>query len=151
MVGIVVRAQILPGPGRPLGRIRDRVEFMISQHHSCVAGVDHRLDDLQHPQLIGPPVDQIADEHRRPLRVPVGPVVRGVVHLRQQRLEVVGAAVDIADHVITGHCYLLCRDGMPTAAHRRNRRAGLESDLRISRASDMSDDPPGTLSRCPSC
>ena len=50
--------------------------------------------------LVWPPVDEVADEDGRSLRVPPGTIAFTVAKLQEQRLECFHMAVDIANDIV---------------------------------------------------
>ena len=84
------------------GRVADGVEFVVAHHDQGAARRLHPAHDLEHLDLAGPAVDQVAHEHGHPaLRVAVDPSAQAVTQLREQRLELPVLPVHIADHVVS--------------------------------------------------
>jgi hypothetical protein len=96
-----------PTPLRVRGRVGDGVELVVAHHDLGRAGLHHGADDREHLELVGPAVDEIAEEHRLAFGVPVDAVDLAVAEQIEQSPEVVGVAVDVADHVEPSHRVLL--------------------------------------------
>ena len=100
-----VRPQELTWVLRMLGVVGDRVELVVAHDDLGTSAVHHGPDDLENPQLPRSSVDEIADEHHTPLRVLVraGTCVGRITELAEEPLQLRGAAVDVADDVVTQH------------------------------------------------
>ena len=85
--------------------VGDRIEFVVAHDDLGTAPVDHALDGPQDAKLIVTAIDQVADEDclTRRMCVGAGRLVDAIVHLAQERIEFLGAAVDVADDVVALH------------------------------------------------
>jgi hypothetical protein len=75
------------------------------------ADVDHAFHDLEDAELIGASIDQVADEDGLALGMLVraGRIVQAVVEAAQQFFQRCGAAMDVADDVVTAAATLSLR------------------------------------------
>ena len=64
---------------------------MIAEHQAGAAGVDQLAHPAQNRQVVGPPVDQIADQPQLEARAV------GVARAAQQLLQLLGAALHVPD------------------------------------------------------
>nr|BFE54005.1 hypothetical protein GCM10017745_74320 [Saccharothrix mutabilis subsp. capreolus] len=80
--------------------------LVVAAHGERVPGLDHAHHQPQHARRVRPAVDQVADEHRAPPRrrhrvdrTALGVAHQVVAQLAQQVLQLLAAAVHVADHV----------------------------------------------------
>ena len=83
--------------------VGDGVELVVAEHDLRRAGLDHRPHQPQRLELAGATIDQVADEHRRPVRVRPDAVVLGVAHEGEQAAQPVGVTVHVTDDVEPRH------------------------------------------------
>jgi hypothetical protein len=104
LVLVGVPAKELPAVAGVSSGIGDRVEFVVAHDDVSTAAVDHAFDDLQDAQLIGASIDQVPDEDRLAfgMLVDTGQIVAAIVETAQQFFERGGAAMNVADDVVTG-------------------------------------------------
>ncbi len=81
------------------GMPRDRIELVIPHHCARGAGIEHGANKLERAALARSAVDEVADEDRRRVRVAPRAHSRAVAEVREERLELVRVAVDVADDV----------------------------------------------------
>jgi hypothetical protein len=96
-----VQAQVRPslvgiGKGEAHG-----VEIVIAHNGERGSATGHRHHDAASAQILGPPIDEIADEYSDTSRMRPRSVAIHVVHGRKQRFEPCRLAVDIPDYVVT--------------------------------------------------
>ena len=97
-VTVDVRVRCRPGDG---------VELVVPHDHQGRPRIAHRPHDPDDLHLGVPSVHEVTDEHGQTVRVSVGAVDHVVSECGQELLELVGASVDVADHVVCGHYCLL--------------------------------------------
>ena len=107
----VVGPQVLTAAGGMLDGVREGIEFVVTHDNQSGAGVDHRLDQLQRPQLFGSAVDEIADEDGCAFGMCVGAGlgVDAVVEAFQPFFQKCCHAVDVADDVVSPHDLIVSR------------------------------------------
>ena len=110
-VAFTVGPQEFSAVGGMLDGVRDGVELVVAHDDLGGAGVDHRLDQLQGPQLFCAAVDEVADEDGGAFGMGVGAGVGvdAVVEAFQPLLEKSRHAVDVADDVVSPHDLMVSR------------------------------------------
>src|SRR5277367_1263971 len=86
---------------------RNRIEFMIAHDASSRARIHHAPHEIHRRQLFRTPIDQIADEGRRPRRMAVSPLGIGIAKMHKERNQFVVLAVYVAYDVKTHSSQLL--------------------------------------------
>ena len=79
--------------------IANRVEFVIAEDSVCRTAVNHGANQIECPGLLRTSIDKVAEKDGLPARVTIGAVSLLVIQLLQQRLQLIRAAMDVADDI----------------------------------------------------
>ena len=107
-VTVDVRVRCRPGDG---------VELVVPHDHQGRSRIAHRPYEADDLYLGVPSVHEVTDEHGHTARVSVGAVDHLVSECGQEHLELVGASVNVADHVVCGHYCLLRSSSVRVEPH----------------------------------
>jgi hypothetical protein len=84
-----------------LSRPPNGVEFVISHHCTCCAGVAHGAGNSQNLPLVGTAVYEITNKDHLPLWVPKDAFNLGVVELVQQSMQSVCMTMNVTNEIVS--------------------------------------------------
>jgi hypothetical protein len=105
-LGVLMRVLLVMGAevfarAAGIGRMECQgIEFMVAHDGLGCAGLHHRPDDLQRLANLGSTVDEVAEEDRLAVGVPIDALLAGVPELLEQPFEGGSVAVDVTDEVV---------------------------------------------------
>ena len=110
--GVVLAQPLFPAARPGPGAVAQGIVLVVAHHDAGRAVLHHVPHQVQSLPDARSPVDDVADEDGLALGVLVHAVAFAIAHLLQQPDQGVGAAVDVADDVVTAVCGLAvcCHD-----------------------------------------